>query len=201
MNISDLNVDLGQLRDVDLETLANSPLPVKLLVAVVVAAVVVAGGWWFDWRDQGREFDRVVAEERQLRQTYEIRARRAANLDAYREQLAEMEERFGAMLRQLPSRAEVASLLVDISQEGRAAGLEFELFQPQAERRQEFYAEMPVLIRVRGNYHQFGRFISGVADLPRIVTLHNVNVNPTAPNMTMELTARTYWYLEEEDNR
>lgn len=199
MNISDLNVDLGQLRDVDLETLANSPLPVKLLLAVIVAALVVAAGWWLDWRDQAQQFDRVVAQERDLRSTYELRARRAANLDAYREQLAEMEERFGTMLRQLPSRAEVASLLVDISQEGRAAGLEFELFQPQAQRRQEFYAEMPVLVRVRGNYHQFGRFVSGVAALPRIVTLHDVNVRPAGGDMTMELTARTYWYLEEDD--
>ena len=199
MNISDLNVDLGQLRDVDLETLANSPLPVKLLLAAIVTALVVAAGWWLDWRDQAQQFDRVVAQERDLRATYEVRARRAANLDAYREQLAEMEERFGAMLRQLPSRAEVASLLVDISQEGRAAGLEFELFQPQAQRRQEFYAEMPVLVRVRGNYHQFGRFVSGVAALPRIVTLHDVNVRPAGGDMTMELTARTYWYLEEDD--
>lgn len=199
MNISDLNVDLGQLRDVDLETLANSPLPVKLLLAAIVTALVVAAGWWLDWRDQAQQFDRVVAQERDLRATYEVRARRAANLDAYREQLAEMEERFGAMLRQLPSRAEVASLLVDISQEGRAAGLEFELFQPQAQRRQEFYAEMPVLVRVRGSYHQFGRFVSGVAALPRIVTLHDVNVRPADGNMTMELTARTYWYLEEDD--
>src|SRR5690625_1059396 len=110
-----------------------------------------------------------------------------------------MEERFRAMLRQLPSRAEVDSLLVDISQEGRAAGLEFELFQPQAQRRQEFYAEMPVLVRVRGSYHQFGRFVSGVAALPLIVTLHDVNVRPADGNMTMELTARTYWYLEEDD--
>ncbi|MCB1789860.1 MAG: type 4a pilus biogenesis protein PilO, partial [Gammaproteobacteria bacterium] len=125
---------------------------------------------------------------------------KAANLDAYRAQLAEMQESFGAMLRQLPNRTEVADLLVDVSQTGLAAGLEFELFQPQGEVPKDFYAELPIKIRVVGKYHEFGEFVSGLAALPRIVTIHDVEVRPqsaNSPTLVLEATARTYRYLDE----
>lgn len=204
MNLKDLNnlnIDLAQLREIDFNTLANSPWPVKLLLSALLAGTVAGAGWWLDWREQALTLERAVAQEQDLRRSFEIRQRRAANLDAYREQLEQMQAAFGAMLRQLPSQAEIAALLVDISQTGLAAGLEFELFQPQSEVRREFYAELPVKIRVRGDYHQFGRFVSGVAALPRIVTLHDVDLRPAGSRMTMELTAKTYWYLDEGRGR
>ncbi|MGB5540026.1 MAG: type 4a pilus biogenesis protein PilO, partial [Gammaproteobacteria bacterium] len=122
--------------------------------------------------------------------------------EAYEKQLEEMRESFGAMLRQLPNETEVADLLVDVSQTGLASGLEFELFQPGGENPREFYAEMPINIRVIGNYHEFGDFVSGVAALPRIVTLHNIRigrVSATSTTLAMDLTAKTYRYLEDNE--
>jgi type IV pilus assembly protein PilO len=120
-------------------------------------------------------------------------------LAAYKEQIEEMRQSFGAMLRQLPDKTEVASLLVDVSQTGLAAGLTFELFQPLPEVKREFYAELPIRVRVRGNYHEFGQFVSGLAALPRIVTMHDVAVEPAAGGeLTMNALAKTYRYLEEE---
>ncbi|RFA31158.1 pilus assembly protein PilO [Alkalilimnicola ehrlichii] len=201
MDLRSLNVDLSDLNNVNVQELANGPLPVKIALAVVLAALIVALGWWFGWRDQAAQLERVQMREQELRSTFELRAERAANLEAYEEQLERMQASFGTMLRQLPSRAEVAKLLVDISQTGLSAGLEFELFQPDREVQRDFYAELPVRIRVRGDYHQFGDFVSGVANLPRIVTLHNLDIRPTDNELTMELTARTYWYLEEDSGR
>jgi type IV pilus assembly protein PilO len=142
----------------------------------------------------------VQREEADLRQEFESKQAKAANLENYKKQLALMEESFGAMRRQLPDSTEVADLLVDVSQTGLAAGLEFELFQPQAEVPKDFYAELPIKIRVIGNYHEFGEFVSGLAALPRIVTIHDVQIQPR-PNspgdLIMEATARTYRYLDE----
>jgi type IV pilus assembly protein PilO len=146
--------------------------------------------------------ERAQADEQTLRATFEQRQRRAANFDAYRAQLAEMEESFGTMLRQLPGRTEVPNLLVDISQTGLAAGLEENLFQPQAEIRRDFYAELPIRIRLTGSFHEFGNFVSGIAALPRIVTLHDISIRRVDPNvydrLTLDVTAKTYRYLEED---
>lgn len=190
----DLNVDLN---DLDFNNMGGWPWPAKAIVLVLVVAAAVAAGWWFDWQHQQRQLEQVAQKEGELLQTLSIKQKRAANLEAYEQQLAEMQESFGAMLRQLPSRAEVSKLLVDISQTGLASGLEFELFKPTGEARREFYAELPVQIRVKGSYHEFGRFVSGVANLPRIVTLHNVNIAPAGEQLTMDLTAKTYWYLDD----
>jgi type IV pilus assembly protein PilO len=132
------------------------------------------------------------------------KARRAANLDGYRQQLAEMEKSFGAMLRQLPNKTEVPNLLVDISQTGLAAGLEEKLFQPQGENKKDFYAELPIKIRLTGSYHAFGNFVSGIAVLPRIVTLHDITISPAgkdaAPDdLVLDVTAKTYRYLDESE--
>jgi type IV pilus assembly protein PilO len=201
---------LEQLRNLDANNPGSWPLPVKTAALVLVLIAVVAGAWYFHWEGQMRTIERVRAEEQKLRQEFDTKQRRAANLEAYEAQLEEMRRTFGDMLRQLPSRAEVAELLVDISQTGLASGLEFELFRPQNAVTREFYAELPVAIRVRGDYHQFARFVSGVANLPRIVTLHDIAITGASEGaggsggdtgkLTMTLTAKTYWYLDEEES-
>jgi len=146
--------------------------------------------------------ERAQREEQELRATFEDKQRRAANFDAYRAQLDEIERDFGAMLRQLPGRTEVPNLLVDISQTGLSAGLEEQLFQPMGEIQREFYAELPIKIRLSGSYHELGDFVSGIAGLPRIVTLHDIAIVPEDEEVTDELildvTAKTYRYLDED---
>src|SRR5262245_39771132 len=140
-------------------------------------------------------------EEVDLRATFEDRQRKAANFDAYRAQLAEIERDFGAMLRQLPGKTEVPSLIVDISQTATGAGLEEALFQPQVEVQKDFYAELPIKLRYTGSYHELGNFVSGIAALPRIVTLHDIQIRPVnaqnTDELTLDVTAKTYRYLED----
>ena len=193
MNLSDLN-------ELDINNIASWPLPARIFVVAVVFVGVLGLGYWLDIKDQRINLEKVEAKETELRQTFEAKAKKAANLAAYEQQLEEMKESFGAMLRQLPNKTEVAELLVDISQTGLASGLEFELFKPQAEVPKEFYAELPISIRVKGGYHEFGNFISGVAALPRIVTVHDVNVAPNKDGeLTMDLLAKTYRYMEDDE--
>lgn len=193
MNLSDLN-------ELDINNIASWPLPARIFVVAVVFVGVLGLGYWLDIQDQRINLEKVEAKEIDLRQTFEVKARKAANLAAYEQQLEEMTESFGAMLRQLPNKTEVAELLVDISQTGLASGLEFELFKPQAETPREFYAELPISIRVKGGYHEFGNFISGVAALPRIVTVHDVNIAPNKDGeLTMDLLAKTYRYMDDEE--
>ena len=193
MNLSDLN-------ELDINNIASWPLPARIFVVAVVFVGVLGLGYWLDIKDQRINLEKVEAKETELRQTFEVKAKKAANLAAYEQQLEEMRESFGAMLRQLPNKTEVAELLVDISQTGLASGLEFELFKPQAEVPKEFYAELPISIRVKGDYHAFGNFISGVAALPRIVTVHDVNVAPNKDGeLTMDLLAKTYRYMEDDE--
>src|SRR5262245_60946443 len=141
-------------------------------------------------------------EEVDLRATFEDRQRKAANCDAYRAQLAEIERDFGAMLRQLPGKTEVPSLIVDISQTGLGAGLEEEIFQPTGEIQKDFYAELPIKLRYRGSYHELGNFVSGIAPLPRIVTLHDIEIKPATQDsyddLMLDVTAKTYRYLDEQ---
>lgn len=200
-------MDLEQFRNLDMNNPGGWPKAVKAIALVVVFALAVAASWYFDWSNQLQRLEQAEAQEQQLRDEFELKQRRAANLEAYEAQLAEMEESFGAMLRQLPSRAEVSRLLVDVSQTGLGSGLEFELFRPQDPVRREFYAELPVNIRVTGAYGEFAAFVSGVANLPRIVTLHDIAIKRAGKNegeddddpLVMELTARTYWYLDDEE--
>jgi len=193
MNISDLN-------DLDLSNVANWPLAARIVLVSLVFFTVLGLGYWFDIKDQGIRLEKAEQKETELRQTFEARARKAANLAAYEQQLEEMKASFGAMLRQLPNKTEVAELLVDISQTGLAAGLEFKLFKPRNEVPKEFYAELPIGIRVTGTYHEFGNFISGIAALPRIVTVHDINMEPDKNGkLTMSILAKTYRYLDEEE--
>ncbi|MCP1676879.1 type IV pilus assembly protein PilO [Natronocella acetinitrilica] len=192
------NINLNEL---DLNDAGNWPIAVKAIVAVVILALIVAGGWHFFWKDLQSQLARVEAQETQLRTQFETRQRRAANLDAYEALLADMREELSDRLRQLPSRGEIPQLLADVSQAGLGAGLDFELFRPGSIQQQEFYAQRPIQIEVRGNYHQFGRFISEVANMPRIVTLHDVNISRSGSGerLAMRATARTYWYLDDDE--
>jgi type IV pilus assembly protein PilO len=146
--------------------------------------------------------ERVESEEQELRATFESKQRRAANFDAYRVQLAEIERSFGTMLRQLPGRTEIPNLLVDISQTALGAGLDENLFERGGEVQRDFYAEQPIRLRYTGSFHELGNFVSGVAALPRIVTLHDINIKPLTPEsideLTLDATAKTYRYLDEE---
>lgn len=192
-------MDLQELNDLSLDNAGEWPAIVKLLVFLLLAGGIVGAGYYFDTKDQYLALDKVERVELDLREEFERKQAKAVNLDAYREQLAEMEESFGAMLRQLPDKTEVAGLLVDVSQTGLAAGLEFELFQPQAEVPQDFYAELPIKIKVLGDYHEFGEFVSGLAALPRIVTIHDIKITQPkdGAKLQLEATAKTYRYLEE----
>lgn len=174
-------------------------------VALTTVALVIAG-LWFVIKPVQEQVDAAKAQEQTLRKDLESKQRKVAALDAYREQLAEMERSFGAMLKQLPSRAEVANLLVDISQTRVASGLEEELFQPQGEMPREFYAAIPNRIIVLGNYHELGSFVSAIAALPRIVTIENVEIKPAggknadnSTRLSMTATAQTYRYLDDEE--
>lgn len=194
---------IEELQSLDVNEPGRWPLPFRVAAIVITFIALSAGGiWMFVIKSDMPLLERAQADEQTLRATFEQRQRRAANFDAYRAQLAEMEESFGTMLRQLPGRTEVPSLLVDISQTGLAAGLEENLFQPQGEIRRDFYAELPIRIRLTGSFHEFGNFVSGIAALPRIVTLHDISIRRVDPNvydrLTLDVTAKTYRYLEED---
>ena len=191
-----MNIDLNQL---DLADVARWPTAARAVVILFLMGGVIFLGYWFHTKDQLVELESAEVKEAGLKVIFETKAKQAANLEAYEQQLEEMRESFGAMLRQLPNQTEVADLLIDVSQTGLASGLEFELFQPRAEVPREFYAELPISIRVIGGYNEFGEFISGVAALPRIVTIHDVNISHAGGKLGMNLTAKTYRYIEEND--
>jgi type IV pilus assembly protein PilO len=202
-----LNQLLDQLRNLDPNDPGRWPLGVRVGTVVLLFVIAASAGYWyFVWKAKRPELLEARAKETELWGTLESKARKAANLQAYKEQLAEMEKSFGAMLRQLPNKTEVPNLLIDISQTGLAAGLEEKLFQPQGEDRKDFYAELPITIRLTGNYHEMGNFASGIAALPRIVTLHDIEIVPLAAgargvagDLTLNVTAKTYRYLDEDE--
>jgi type IV pilus assembly protein PilO len=201
-----------QLRSLDTQDVGRwPPLFRGLAIGIVFVLVAVGATYYFVWRVKIPQLEQVQRQEQDLRTTFESRQRLAANLDAYRDQLEEVERTFGAMLRQLPGETEVPSLLVDISQTGLAAGLEERLFQPMSEVSREAYSELPIKMQVVGTYHELGNFVSGVVALPRIVTLHDVVLKPEQPaqgrgaadaapsnRLVMDVTAKTYRYLEDE---
>jgi type IV pilus assembly protein PilO len=199
---------LEELKNLDPRDVGRWPLAVRGFFIVLVFIVCAAFGWYmFVWNDYRPVLQKAEADELDLRSQFENKQQRAANLDAYKAQLGEMERSFGAMLRQLPGRTEVPNLLVDISQTGLAAGLQEKLFQPAGELSKGFYAELPIKIRLVGNYHEFGTFVSGIAALPRIVTLDDIVITPvndtkgSYDNLTMDVTAKTYRYIEDDGGR
>lgn len=208
MDVREIYEKLNNLEPDDLKKIGTAPKAVQYGAIAVLCIAVLAGMGWFMVKPQLDALDRAERQEQELRQQFESMQRRAANLQAYRDQLAEMQESFGALLRQLPDEVDIESLLVDLSQTSVAAGLEVEFFRPRAEQRREFYSEYPIELRVTGHYHQFGSFVSGLAALPRIVTLHDISIAPAgrggaqpgdSPMLTMTLTARTYRYLDEDE--
>ncbi|MDT8397549.1 MAG: type 4a pilus biogenesis protein PilO [Pseudomonadales bacterium] len=188
--------DLG-----DIETIGVWPGPVKIVLVLAIFSVFLAGGYWFHIKNLQQDLATVTAQETTLRNDFETKAVLAANLEAYEQQMLDMEESFGTLLRQLPGKTEVPGLLEDITFTGQGSGLEFSTIQLQDERVQEFYVELPITITVSGAYHDFGTFVSGVASLPRIVTLHDFTItagtNRTVLDMT--ITARTYRYNSDNE--
>lgn len=192
-----------ELRALDVNDVGRWPFAFRAgVIGVVFAVVVGLGIYWTIIENKAPQLQRAQEDEKTLRIAFENKQRKAANYDAYKAQLAQMEQSFGTMLRQLPGKTEIPSLIVDISQTGLAAGLQEKLFQPQAEIPRDFYAEKPIKIRLSGGYHEIANFVSGIASLPRIVTLHNINITPDDKErydrLSIEVTAQTYRYLDEE---
>jgi type IV pilus assembly protein PilO len=196
-----------ELRSLDPQDPGRWPLPIRI-GAVAVWFVVLTGAlsYFVVWNQKQPDLERAEGEEASLRQEFQGKHAKAVNLEVYKGQLKDIERSFGALLRQLPGKTEVPNLLVDISQTGVAAGLEEKLFQPAGEQKRDFYAELPIKIRLTGSYHEFGEFVSGIAALPRIVTLHDIDIKPAAQGkdaapdvLTLDVTAKTYRYLDEEE--
>lgn len=197
MNVNEL---VEQLQNLDQNNIGNWPLPVRLFMISAVFVAVLIAGYYLDTQQQSDDLERIRNIENTLMSDFEKKQAKAVNLEAYKAQMVEMEESFGTMLRQLPSKTEVADMLVDITQTGLASGLEFELFKPSGEIRKEFYAELPIAIKVNGNYHNLGKFVSGMAALPRIVTLHDIEIRADKSGiLKMSATGKTYRYLDDEE--
>lgn len=199
---------LDELRNLDPEHIGDWPLPVKIAMVLIIVAVILFAGWHYDIQNLRVTIENEKTKEAEQITSLESKQKQAVNLEALKRQMQEMQQSFGDMLRQLPNKTEVAGLLVDISQTGLAAGLEFELFKPAKEVPSEFYAELPILISVVGDYHKFGEFISGVAALPRIVTTHDISIEKRAgkskeqeATLVLNATAKTYRALDEEEGK
>ena len=199
---------LQELRALDPRDPGRWPLAVRAgAVGVCFVVVALLAAYFFVWTDMNPQLQQLQDQEQRLRSEFHDKHAKATNLDVYKQQLADIEKSFGAMLRQLPSKTEVDNLLVDISQTGLAAAIDQKLFQPEGEIKKDFYAERPIKIRFAGSYHQFGAFVSGIAALPRIVTLHDLQITPVPraggtaafDQLQMELTAKTYRYLDDEE--
>ena len=195
---------LEELRALDPRDPGRWPFGVRAgAVALAFIVLSLIGIYMFVWNGQRPELQRREAEEQQLRAEFRDKHAKAVNLEVYKQQLKDIERSFGALLRQLPGKTEVPSLLVDISQTGLAAGLQEKLFQPEPEVKKDFYAELPIKIKLTGSYHQLGEFVSGIAALPRIVTLHDIDIKPDNKDaydqLSLELTAKTYRYMDEDE--
>jgi len=196
MTVNDLQ------RYLDPKKIGSAPVLVKLGVLVIVRVAIVGASWYFDWQDQLERIARETGKESGLRETFKKKKLEAINLPAYQKQLEDIEKSFGALLKQLPGKAEMDALLTDINQAGLGRGLQFELFRPAAaETRRDFYAELPISIRITGNYHDIGAFASDIGKLSRIVTLNDIGLTPAGKGGTLALdaTAKTFRYLDESE--
>lgn len=200
-----MNKFLDELRALDINDIGRWPFVFRAIAIGLIFSIVTAAAVYYTVVKQKLPvLEAAELQETKLRQAFELKQRKAANFDAYKAQLAEIEQSFGAMLRQLPGKTEVPSLLVDISQTGLAAGLEEDLFRPLGEAVRDFYAELPIQIKLTGTYHELARFVSDVAALPRIVTLHDVRLSrvpKSTVDLQLEVTAKTYRYLEEGEGQ
>ena len=194
------NIDLNEL---DINDIGGWPMPAKIIAIAVVCAALIGVGYFVDTSSQLDQYTQTKNKENELKQLYELKAAKAANLAAYQQQMKEIELTFGSLLKQLPSKNEVAELLNDITQTGMASGLEFDLFKPKPELPAEFYAELPIELKVKGQYHELGKFMGGLAALPRIVTLHDFKISRNEKDkndvLVMHATAKTYRYLDKSE--
>ena len=194
---------LEDFNNIDFKNLGGLPLPVKAVILGFLATLIVAAGYWFLWAPALEELKTAEGKEVELRDVFVTKKRLAANLDAYKQQMIDIERTFGALLRQLPNKSQMDALLTDINQAGLERGLEFELFKPGQEKQADFYAELPISIKVTGSYHDIGAFATDVSKLSRIVTLNDLTLLPDVKGkdnkelrLTMDATAKTYRYLD-----
>jgi type IV pilus assembly protein PilO len=193
-------MNLDDLRSLNFKDVGNWPLLPKLLALTAIVIVIVVLGYLFDWKDQWDSLELARNEELKLKDQYSQKKAKAINFELYVQQLNEVEQSFGALVKQLPNRSEIDALLTDINQAGLGRGLQFELFKPAAqERLADFYAELPIAVKITGNYHDMGAFASDVAQLPRIVTLNDIAINNDKGTLVMESDAKTFRYLDEEE--
>ena len=202
MDLSKLNE--FDVNDIDFKRIGGAPLPVRIILIMLLCIAVAVAGYFLSTTKQLETLDRSKKEEQTLRQTFVEKQAKAVNLEAYKQQLDEMRISFGTLLRQLPNKTEIETLLTDISQTGISSGLEIEFFKPEGLIPKEFYSEYPIKLKVTGRYHEFAEFVSGVAALPRIVTLQDISVKPIKKDgggakLMMEVTAVTYQYLDESE--
>ena len=195
----DLQEIASQFRNLNPNDPGAWPLAPRIAVLAGVFIALLVAGWWLLWSDQLTELDGKREEMDKLKNEFIEKKKQAINLDLYTQQLAEIDRSFGALLKQLPNKAEVDSLLVDVNQAGLGRGLQFDLFKPGTEAVKDFYAELPIQLKIVGNYHDFGAFAADIAKLPRIVTLGNMTIAPQAKdgNLVLDATAHTYRYLDE----
>jgi type IV pilus assembly protein PilO len=172
----------------------------KVTVLLGLFLTIIVAGWWFVWNDQLTELDTKQREEETLKQQFLEKKRQAVNLEVYTQQLADIDRSFGALLKQLPNKSEIEALLIEVNQAGLGRGLQFELFRPAQEQIKDFYAELPIAVKINGTYHDFGAFAADIAKLPRIVTLNNLSIAPLKDGvLTMDATTKTFRYLDEEE--
>ena len=192
-----MTLDFNKL---DLKTLPDWPLPSKLAALAVLFVALVAAGWWFDWRGGMETLDVTKQKEVQLRSVFVTKKNQAINLESYKKQLADIEQAFGALLKQLPNKQEMDALITDVNQAGLGRGLQFDLFKPEAETISEFYAETPIRVKVTGGYHDIAAFVSDVSKLSRIVTLQDVSMEPAKDGvLNMDAVVKTYRYLDDDE--
>jgi type IV pilus assembly protein PilO len=191
---------LDDINKLDLKTLADWPLPSKLVALMLLCVAIVAAGWWFDWRGGMETLDTARQKETELRGVFTSKKNQAINLDAYKKQLADIQQAFGALLKQLPNKQEMDALITDVNQAGLGRGLQFELFKPEAETVSEFYAETPIHVKITGGYHDVAAFVSDVSKLSRIVTLQDIAMDPGKDGvLNMDAVVKTYRYLDDEE--
>jgi type IV pilus assembly protein PilO len=196
-----MSMRLEDLKNIDFKNAGNLPFPVQAVMLAVIAVVIVGAGYWFLWSPSLDELEQAKLKEVDLRNVFLAKKRQAINLDAYKQQMIDIERTFGALLKQLPDKSQMDGLLTDINQAGLERGLDFELFKPGQEAIAEFYAEMPITIRVVGKYHDLGAFATDISKLSRIVTLNNVSISMAGKDgkdsrLTMDAIAKTYRYLD-----
>jgi type IV pilus assembly protein PilO len=195
---------LEDFNNVDFKNAGSMPMPVKLVLLCLLFSLLVVLGYWFLWSDQITEIDQAKAKEQELRQTFLAKKAQAVKVEAYKQQMIDIEKTFGALLKQLPDKSQMDGLLTDINQAGLGRGLEFDLFKPGQETVADFYAEMPIQIKIKGNYHDIGAFATDISKLSRIVTLNNLSIAPISKDakdsvLTMEAVAKTYRYLDSSE--